>query len=75
MKFEVKKLEDGKVSLQLGLSHGITFDADANPEEVVTGVNVLIESVAGISAFEMANAVAKELGLLDNEVADESAHG
>ena len=65
MKYEVKKLEDGRVSLQLGLNHGVTFEADANPEAVVTGVNTLIEAVSGISAFEMANAVAKELGLLD----------
>lgn len=65
MKYTVKKLEDGKVSLQLGLSHGVTFDTDATPEHVVTGVNALIESVSGISAFELANAVAKELGLVD----------
>ena len=65
MKYEVKKLEDGRVSLQLGLNHGVTFEVDANPEAVVTGVNTLIEAVSGISAFEMANAVAKELGLLD----------
>ena len=67
MKYTVKKLEDGKVSLQLGLNHGVTFDADATPENVVTGVNVLIESVAGISAFEMARAVALELGLVEDE--------
>lgn len=67
MKYEVKKLEDGKVSLSLGINHGVTFDKDADAEAVVTGVNALIETVAGISAFELANAVAQELGLVSGE--------
>lgn len=75
MKFTVNKLEDGRVELQLGLSHVATFDADAGPENVVVGVNNLIDIVTGVSAFDMANAVAKELGLLDGESQDEPAHG
>lgn len=70
MKYEVTKDNEGNVTLQLGLSHGITFDKDSNAEVVIAGVNMLIEKVAGISAFELANAVAKELGLLDEGVGE-----
>lgn len=65
MKFTVKKLEDGRVELQLGINHVATFDKEADAESVVVGVNNLIDIVTGVSAFDMANAVAKELGLLD----------
>ena len=65
MRYVVTKNDKGEVTLTLGLSHYATFEPGASPEDVIMGVNMLVEKVTDISAFEMAQAVAKELGLTD----------
>jgi hypothetical protein len=60
MKYEVTTSEDGFVNLKLGLTHNVSFPRDCTVEDVIMGVTTLIEKVAGISAFELVNAVAQE---------------
>lgn len=67
MKYSVTKDAEGRIALQLGLNHFATFEPDATPEHVVMGVTALIEKVVGISAFELANAVASEFGWNEKE--------
>lgn len=67
MRYVVTKNEEGAVTLTLGLSHYATFEKEASPEDVIMGVNMLVEKVTDISAFEMAQAVAKELGMVEQE--------
>jgi hypothetical protein len=58
MKYEIEKMpEDGSVILKLGMNNAVSFDKDATPEDIVFGVQTLIEQVTGISAFELVNAV------------------
>jgi hypothetical protein len=57
MKYEVTKDNEGHVRLQLGLNHGVTFDPDATLDDIVEGVEFLIQTVVGVSAFELCTAV------------------
>lgn len=60
MKYEVTKDENGEVTLKLGLTHGVTFSSDVSVEDIVTGVETLIQNVVGVSAFELCTAVMAE---------------
>lgn len=58
MKFEVRITDDDeKIELQLGLNHVATFKREAEIEDIVVGVQTLIEVVTGVSAFQITEAV------------------
>jgi hypothetical protein len=60
LKYETKTEEDGKVVLQLGLNHSVGFEKGMDVEGIVVGVETLIQSVVGVSAFELCAAVMTE---------------
>lgn len=59
MKYEVTKTEEGTVTLQLGLSNSVHFPADATIEDIVNGIENLIQAVIGVSLVELAMAVVR----------------
>lgn len=67
MKYEITREENGKVILKLGLHNEIVFQEGDSPDVIVSGVDALIKQTVAISPFELAEAVAKELGLVDGE--------
>lgn len=60
MKYEVTTDDAGMVSLKLGLTHSVHFEPDAQLEDIVGGVEDLIQRVVGVSAFELTMAVLAE---------------
>lgn len=60
MKFETRIDEDGKVVLQLGLTHEAGFPAEPDIDVIVNGVQLLVEAVCGISVFDLTRAVIEE---------------
>lgn len=60
MKYETRTEEDGKVVLKLGMTHEAGFPAEPDLGTIVTGVQLLIEAVCGISGFELVQAVIEE---------------
>jgi hypothetical protein len=60
MKYEVTKDEDGCVNLKLGLNHSVLFKPNVAIEDIVEGVETLIQNVVGVSAFELCTAVMTE---------------
>ena len=61
MKYEISKDAEGRVNLQLGLSNSVLFAPECTLEDVVMGVNVLLEKVVGISTFELVTEVMNAL--------------
>lgn len=59
MKYSTLKDAEGKVHLKLGLNHVATFDPNSPVEAIVGGVEELIQTVVGVSAFELVLAVMK----------------
>lgn len=57
MKYEITKLEDGRVSLKLGLHATVTFAPDCAAEDVVLGVSKLFEHMLGVSMVELVHGV------------------
>lgn len=60
MKFETRTEEDGRVVLQLGMTHEASFSAEPDIGTIVNGVQILVEAVCGISLFELTRAVIDE---------------
>lgn len=60
MKYETRTDEDGKVVLQLGLTHEAGFPVEPDIDVIVNGVQLLVEAVCGISVFELTRAVIEE---------------
>lgn len=70
MKYEVTKDAEGFTHLKLGLNHSVHFDPDAGLEDVIGGVEDIIQRVVGVSAFELTMAVVAELNKEPEEKAD-----
>ena len=64
MKYEIKTEEDGTVSLKLGLTHSVNI-RDSEMESIIGGVEMLIQNVVGVSAFELCTAVMAEFEKAD----------
>jgi hypothetical protein len=60
MKYETSLNEDGSVHLKLGTVHSVTFAPESTMDDVVGGLESLVEAVLGVSVFEMGMAVVKE---------------
>jgi len=65
VKHEITKHEDGSLTLKLGLTHAATFEPRATTEEIVMGVNQLVQTVVGLSVFELAAEVVKAFAKKD----------
>lgn len=68
MKYETWNDEKG-VTLKLGLNHSVTFEPGVHIEDVVQGIEQLIQTVVGVSAFELAMAVVEEFNKMEEATA------
>lgn len=60
MSYKTRRLEDGRISLQMG-NVAVDFPTDATIDDIVGGINILIDKILGISPFELTLAVIGEL--------------
>lgn len=60
MNFETRTDEDGRIVLQLGLTHEAGFPPEPDMNVIVNGVQLLVEAVCGISIFDLTRAVIEE---------------
>ena len=61
MNHRVSTLPSGKVLLEMGLRHQVSFEPDATFEDVIEGVIKLIGLVYGMNIFEIAADVVEAL--------------
>jgi hypothetical protein len=67
MKYEITKHEDGGVTLTLGTHKSVDFASGVPIDAVVTGVEMLIEAVVGVSVFELVTSVLKAQGVVNED--------
>jgi hypothetical protein len=60
VKYETRTDEDGRAILKLGMNHEVSFEKGIDVEGIVGGVEMLIQTVVGVSAFELVGAVMEE---------------
>ena len=61
MNHRISKLAEGRLLLEMGLRHSISFEKDATLDDIIEGVLKLIGLVTGINAFEVAADVSEAL--------------